>query len=120
MSQKTGVSLRSLRYYEEKGLLNPKRLSNGYREYTETDIELTRTIQFYLGLGITTEEIAKFIDCLLDKGHEYLCTREALDFYEEKYKEVRNQMEALKKAESEIKDRIMSWREIERHTRERK
>ncbi len=64
--------------------------------------------------------MAKFINCLLDKGHEYLCTRKALDFYEEKYKEVRHQIEVLRKTEAEIKDRILSWQEIERHTQERK
>ncbi|MEK5171614.1 MerR family DNA-binding transcriptional regulator [Staphylococcus sp. FSL K6-0223] len=33
ISEETGASIRSIRYYEEKGLLNPNRLGNGYREY---------------------------------------------------------------------------------------
>ncbi len=39
LSKKTGVSERSLRHYEEKGLLPSKRLVNGYRDFDESAIE---------------------------------------------------------------------------------
>ncbi|TES54329.1 MerR family transcriptional regulator [Halalkalibacterium halodurans] len=45
LSKKTGVSIRSLRYYEQKRLLHPTRLKNGYREYDESDIENVKTVQ---------------------------------------------------------------------------
>ncbi|MBA4496593.1 MerR family DNA-binding transcriptional regulator [Paenactinomyces guangxiensis] len=35
ISCRTGVSVRSIRYYEQKGLISPKRQENGYREYGE-------------------------------------------------------------------------------------
>ena len=60
LSRKTGVSLRSLRYYEEKELLSPDRQNNGYREYRETDIERVRLIQMYFSLGLTVKEIMSF------------------------------------------------------------
>lgn len=34
LSARTGVSIRSLRYYEQQGLLAPARHENGYREYS--------------------------------------------------------------------------------------
>ena len=33
LAEKSGVSVRSLRYYEQQGLLQPGRLMNGYRMY---------------------------------------------------------------------------------------
>ncbi|HBO39430.1 MAG TPA: MerR family transcriptional regulator [Pasteurellaceae bacterium] len=35
----TGLSVDTLRYYEKEGLLKPNRDINGYRQYTEHDIE---------------------------------------------------------------------------------
>jgi DNA-binding transcriptional MerR regulator len=58
LAQKTGVSLRSLRYYEEKQLLKPNGLDNGYRQYREIDMEQIRMIQLYLSMGLKTNEIA--------------------------------------------------------------
>lgn len=36
LSERTGVSSRLLRYYEEQGLLRPRREENGYRDYEES------------------------------------------------------------------------------------
>lgn len=58
LSARTGVSIRSLRYYEEQGLLSPVRGENGYREYASFAVEQVRTIQLYLGLGLNTEQIS--------------------------------------------------------------
>ena len=35
----TGVSARTLQYYDEIGLLIPQKLDNGYRDYTEENLE---------------------------------------------------------------------------------
>jgi len=61
LSARTGVSIRSLRYYEKLGLLTPSRNKNGYRDYSPLAEEQVRTIQLYLGLGLTTEQIAGFL-----------------------------------------------------------
>jgi len=34
----TGVSARSLRHYEDAGLINPDRLDSGYRDYDESQV----------------------------------------------------------------------------------
>jgi MerR family Zn(II)-responsive transcriptional regulator of zntA len=57
LASQTGISIRSLRYYETKQLLSSQRGENGYRSYESTAIERVRTIQFYLNLGLTTSEI---------------------------------------------------------------
>ena len=63
VSRRTGVSIRSLRYYEQKRLLCARRLENGYRDLDEEAIKRVQTIQMYLGLGLTTEQIEEILDC---------------------------------------------------------
>src|SRR5215470_11378700 len=63
LARQTGVSIRSLRYYETKQLLSPQRGENGYRTYDRSAIERIRLIQFYLGLGLSTNEIFDVVFC---------------------------------------------------------
>lgn len=72
LAARTGVSIRSLRYYEQQGLLMPVRNENGYREYSILAEEQVRTIQLYLNLGLSTEQIAGFLHCVL-KNKEAFC-----------------------------------------------
>jgi len=39
LSARTGASVRMLRYYEEQGLLEPRRTGSGYRTYAESDVD---------------------------------------------------------------------------------
>lgn len=44
-ASRLGISARAIRFYEEKGLIQPaKQVSNGYRTYTENDIWRLQTI----------------------------------------------------------------------------
>jgi len=38
LARRAGASARSIRYYEEQGLLLARRQANGYREYDEADL----------------------------------------------------------------------------------
>lgn len=52
----------SLRYYEELGLLNPKRDSNGYRLYSLRDISRLNVIRELRTLGFSMERIKSYLD----------------------------------------------------------
>ena len=53
-----GVSKKSIRYYEEEGLLTPARENgNGYRSYSDADVRALRTIRLLRRLGIPPEII---------------------------------------------------------------
>lgn len=104
--------MRSLRYYEEKGLLNPIRLQNGYREYDGTDIERVRIIQLYFSLGLHTKEIIDFFQCAFSEEIKYQCLPNAIEVGETKLDEIRKQIETLRKAESHLNGCISSWREM--------
>ena len=70
--QAIGITKKNIRFYEQEGLLNPSRnLSNGYRDYSEQDIETLRQIKLLRKLDIPLEEIRRLLsgnftleDCL--------------------------------------------------------
>jgi DNA-binding transcriptional MerR regulator len=62
LAKLAGVSTRTLRYYDELGLLCPARISsNGYRVYGQKEIDLLKQILLYRELGVPLEEIKKII-----------------------------------------------------------
>lgn len=55
-----GITKKNIRFYEEKGLLNPVRNSeNGYREYSMEDVETLQKIKLLRQLSVPIEEILK-------------------------------------------------------------
>ncbi|WP_030804358.1 MerR family transcriptional regulator [Streptomyces sp. NRRL F-2799] len=66
LSRRADVSQRSLRYYEEQGLLTPTRLPNGYRDYDERAVTTVRRIQILLAAGLGTSAIAEILPCTVD------------------------------------------------------
>lgn len=64
MVERTGVSERLLRYYEDKGLLHPSRTSRGHRMYASTDIPRANLIRFLIRGGFQTVQIRFLFDCI--------------------------------------------------------
>ncbi|MER7412958.1 MULTISPECIES: MerR family transcriptional regulator [Streptomyces] len=57
LSGLTGVSPRSLRYYEQQGLLAPQRTDNGYRSYEPLDAVRAANIKELLDAGLTLDDV---------------------------------------------------------------
>lgn len=69
VSQLLGIDYETMRYYESRNLLsNPIRLSNGYRSYTEKNIEEIKFIQHCRSLGIGLDEIKTLKDLIQTSG----------------------------------------------------
>lgn len=64
LARRSGVSARSLRYYEQHDLIAAARDTNGYRVYTEDDVRLAREIGSLLNRGFSLAETRPFIECL--------------------------------------------------------
>ena len=63
IAQKAGVTPRTIRYYENLGLLSPsEREGAGFRYYTETELAKLEKIDCLKSLGLTLEEITTVID----------------------------------------------------------
>ncbi len=90
LSEKTGVSTETIRYYERIGLIpNPQRADNGYRLYTEADTERLNFIRR-----------ARTLDFALDEIDEILAFRERND------PPCRYVMQIMEQRIVEIEDRI--------------
>ncbi|KQL33935.1 MerR family transcriptional regulator [Bacillus sp. FJAT-25509] len=57
-----GISTRTLRYYDEIGILKPARInSSGYRIYGQAEVDRLQQILFYRELGMNLENIKEII-----------------------------------------------------------
>ena len=70
LSRRTGVSIRSLRYYEEQALLHPSRTPAGYRVFTEADVDRVARIQLLYSAGMRSACISDVLGCVLGDGRE--------------------------------------------------
>lgn len=66
-----GITSKNIRFYEEQGLLQPRRTENGYRDYRQEDVEQLKRIKLFRKLGVPVEQIGKLFqgrisvnDCL--------------------------------------------------------
>ncbi|MBR1585013.1 MAG: MerR family transcriptional regulator [Clostridia bacterium] len=63
VSQLTGVSVRTLHYYDEQGLLSPRRAEgSAYRIYTEDDLERLQMILLYRALEFPVKDVKRILD----------------------------------------------------------
>ncbi|MFD5625561.1 MerR family transcriptional regulator [Streptomyces sp. NPDC127072] len=60
----TDTPARSLRYYEQQGLITPRRLDNGYREYDDYLVDRVIQIRGLIDSGIPTRIIKQMLPCL--------------------------------------------------------
>lgn len=75
VEHKVGLSKKSIRFYEENGLLTPKRdANNKYRIYEKKDIEKLKVIKFLRELGVPIRELQllntnqlSLKDCMIDR-----------------------------------------------------
>ncbi|MEV5748162.1 MerR family transcriptional regulator [Actinoallomurus sp. NPDC052308] len=66
LARRTGVSERSLRYYEAQGLLQSERTSGGHRHYAESAVDRVIRIQTLYAAGLNSKKIAKLLPCMRD------------------------------------------------------
>ena len=64
LAEQAGVSVRSLRYYEEQGLLSSVRSSSGQRHYTQHEVERVVFIQRLYAAGLSSRTIADLLPCV--------------------------------------------------------
>lgn len=68
VSSRSGVPAKTIRYYESVGLIPPARRSgNGYRQYTEMDIQTLSFVQRARGLGFSVDDVASLLDLWRNK-----------------------------------------------------
>ncbi|MFI9389109.1 MerR family transcriptional regulator [Kutzneria sp. NPDC052558] len=68
LARRTGVSERSLRYYEQQGLLTADRTDGGHRDYPDRAVDRVIRIQELYAAGLHSKKIAGLLPCMRDDG----------------------------------------------------
>lgn len=88
LARMAGISTRTLRYYDEIGILKPARInSSGYRIYGKSEVTRLQQILYYRELGVGLEDIKNIISsetfdptkALLEHREKLLAKREQID-----------------------------------------
>lgn len=67
-SEKSGLPAKTIRYYEEIGLVSPARRANGYRDYDTPDLHKLAFLQRSRGLGFSIEDCRALMSLYDDKN----------------------------------------------------
>ena len=89
----TGVSARTLQYYDEIGLLVPEKLNNGYRDYSDENLDKLQKILFYRFLKFKLNEIKELLDGDIDSLKILEQQRELILKEKEKFEIILNNIE---------------------------
>lgn len=64
LAERTGASVRSLRYYEEQSLILSTRTHGGQRTFPDDAVDRVRLVQVLLAAGVTSRRIAEIMPCV--------------------------------------------------------
>ncbi len=100
-AQLTSLSTKTIRYYESIGILpSPPRTPNGYRDYSEKDLERARLVAGIRSLDLSLDEIAEIL-AMRDR-REAPC-RTLLDRIEQKADQIEERIRTLRQMEIDLR-----------------
>ena len=120
VSEISGVSIRTLRYYDEIGLLKPTELSDaGYRLYDNKALERLQEIMFFKELEIPLEDIKKIMDSPnYDKEQALLTQKNLLEQKRNRLNGIIELISDVMKGVNTMSFKAVSNEEIQLHTPE--
>jgi MerR family copper efflux transcriptional regulator len=78
-AERVGLSIRTIRHYEDAGLIVPSaRSEGGFRLYTEPDLDRLRVVKRMKPLGFTLDEMRDLLQLLNDLATAHGAARAAL------------------------------------------
>ena len=102
LSSELSITSRTIRFYEEKGLIQPGRTSGNQRRYTRKDRTRLKLILRGKRFGYTLDEISKMIGLSDVDVNEIDQIRSALSYGEKKLREIRQRMQELNTMEQDM------------------
>ena len=124
VADRTGVTQRTLRFYEEKGLLRPpSRMDGGFRLYSEQDVQRVGHIRRLQNLlGVTLAEIKEMVDAEevlrelkaqyrpeADVEEKRRQLQKAIDVVERQYVIVRQKTEQMLEMKAQLEERLKTF-----------
>ncbi|MDF0603453.1 Cu(I)-responsive transcriptional regulator [Psychromarinibacter sp. C21-152] len=70
VADRSGLPAKTIRYYEDIGLIRPRRSANGYRSFRESDLHKLAFLGRARALGFTIEECRTLLALYEDEGRE--------------------------------------------------
>lgn len=106
LARLAGVSTDTLRHYERKGLLAPRRAANGYRRYPPEALDRVRMVRRALAVGFTLDELARLLR-IRDRGGAPCRRVRALAAA--KLEEIEGHIRGLRAMRDDLRARIGEW-----------
>ncbi|MEX2241214.1 MAG: Cu(I)-responsive transcriptional regulator [Burkholderiales bacterium] len=100
VAERSGVPPKSIRYYESIGLIYPaERRPNGYRSYSEQDMQTLAFIKRARSLGFPVEEVRDLLDLWRDRNRRSAAVKAMaarhIDVLDQKIEELQSMRKAL-------------------------
>jgi DNA-binding transcriptional MerR regulator len=111
LARKYGLTLRTLRFYEDKGLLSPQR-DGTTRLYTRRDIARLKLILLGRKVGFSLREVKQMLDLYDPKGSNTKQLRMALEKSERQLVRLEKQRTSIEEAIGELNGMIHTVRSM--------
>ncbi len=111
MAKKYGITLRTLRFYEDKGLINPKR-EGSTRLYSRRDNARLKLILLGRKVGFSLRDVKQIMDLYDPKGANTKQLRLTLDKSEKQLARLQKQRAAIDEAITELSDTMATVRKL--------
>lgn len=96
------ISTRTIRFYEEKGLIRPRRTEGNQRIYTHRNMARLKLILRGKRFGFSLEEIAEMIGLAQSNLNEIEQIEKSLEFGDTKLKEIKESKKELELLEQDL------------------
>ena len=97
LADASGVSTRSIRYYEQQGLIESQRTDSGHRRFDPLTIDRVILIQRLYAAGLSSKEIEPVLPCMMDESARTSLLVDLLRDYRQRLaREIRKQRETIR------------------------
>lgn len=117
LEKELGLTKHTIRYYEDEGFIHPKRDDNGYRDYSEEDVQVLQLVKFLRNLNISIDDIKAFLDGRITFEECLRVSQASLEHQIEGLNEINKQVQKFKDKDlpilpalGEIQDTKSKWK----------
>lgn len=101
-ARRSTLPTKTIRYYEEIGLIAPLRRDNGFRDYSDRDLHDLRFIARARSLGFTVEQCRHLLALYRDKGRSSAQVRQTAQQHIEEIREKIAELNAMEQTLTEL------------------
>lgn len=104
VAKEVGAPARMLRYYEQQGLIKASRSANGYREYSDEQIEHARHVRALIAAGLSTRMIKIVLNIEAPAAQDQTedCSRSLAEELAQELRVVENRIVCLEKSRDAV------------------